>query len=353
MWAHFDLPSVRELLRQVANALIDGKSVVLLLPHTIPAHAVRDRIAADLERKRFDDFDHLDISRSEQSPEERLCELFCGAAAGLPPGLRLAKLLQSKRNYYVAEEGHNLPRVLFIDHLDKARPDIQRVWALFLDRWQSATKANRDPATHPCCFCAVADASQLHHLPSDEVWLNIVRWWNVPSHLEMELLSRSVASETGACLTFEQRWRGALFPVLAGGDPGLLMDLISAAPIDVAEIQPVLIDYCKRQGWFDFSDCGLGRDLSKVIPAVDGAAFVAPPIQAMGLWASGILIHSPERGMQVHPAYLCAREYKWLEFFVCQAQQCAFLGFMEQTRFAICREITQSVGDGWALETPA
>jgi hypothetical protein len=349
--AQFDLPSVRDWVRRISTELVGGRTVVVLVPHSIPTDAVRDQIIDDLGRKRVDDLDHITVENGGTTPEEQLCESFCKSCCNLPAAAQVSRLQESRRNYFAVADDHNLPGILFLDGLDDRTPSTQQSWAAFLDRWQLASKANREPPQRPCCFCIVADASRLKCLLTDDVWLTAVHWWNVPSELELQLLYRSMTSDPGACLSFEQRWRGALLPVLAGGDAGLLAQLMVDAPTTSAQVKPILKEYSKTRGWLDLADGGMSRHFSRIIPGADDTLSVSPPDRFLGLWELGVLTCSPERGVQVHPAYLCARDEKWLEFFDWQAQQSSLFGFMEQARFAVCRDITDSLGDGWALDT--
>jgi hypothetical protein len=344
----FDLPSVRALIQHVVTDLVEGKSVVVLLSHTASVQAVRDRIFADLERGRLDDFDWFDAAADEGVPEDLLCSAFCSSDSGLMPEDRLARLQKSTRNYYGSGRDHELPAVLFLDQLDQATAAAQERWVAFLERWQAVTRANRDTDRQPCRFCVVADASLLRKAPSEDVFLTIVHWWGVPSELEMELLCRTLPPADSNLFTFEQRWRGALLPVLAGGDPGLLEELNAGSPTVSKQLRDVLSGYCSRQGWPNYPHKGFCRDIANLIPTFSNEVSFVPPASAVDLWAAGLLVMSPERGVHVHPAYLCTDDAKWLDFFDWQAQQRAYFGLMEQGRFAVCRNITEVLGKGWA-----
>jgi hypothetical protein len=188
----------------------------------------------------------------------------------------------------------------------------------------------------------------LNKVPREDVFMTIVYWWGVPSELEMELFCRGLFPSDGNRITLEERWRGTLLPVLAGGDPRLLEELCSRSAADSKPLKQILSDYCLRQGWQDYPRKGFSRAVSNLVPTFPDEPALVPPASAIGLWASGLLVYSPERGRHVHPAYLCSDDARWLHFFEWQAQQRAYFGLMEQGRFALCRNITESLGKGWA-----
>jgi hypothetical protein len=110
----------------------------------------------------------------------------------------------------------------------------------------------------------------------------------------------------------------------------------------------VLSGYCSRQGWPDYPRKGFCREVANLIPTFADDVSVVPTASLMDLWATGLLVKSPERGVHVHPAFLCSDDSRWLDFFDWQAQQRAYFGLMEQGRFALCRNITEALGKGWA-----
>lgn len=346
----FELPSVRATVRRIIDELIEGKSVCVLLPSTIPAQLVREELKSALDRRRVEDHEYWSPPRDNDPPSCQLFQAFCPGQLYPDPLRVLLELLRYPRELSGNCELAGLPQILFLCGIDELSPAVQATWLSFLDAWQSAIKANSDQNRRPCSYCIVADSSKLVSSPPSDVWLSTVYWWNIPSELELQILCRD--SEAQRCISYQERWRESLLPVLAGGDISLLAALMEVEPIMIDQCEPILQKHADRHSWLTCSDRGVLRQLNLLVPHLGGQSPSSPPEHLHDLWASGVILHSPERGLHVHPGFLCVRNRQWLSFFDWHAQQQALFGVMEQLRFSLCSEMTQTLGEGWALSPP-
>jgi hypothetical protein len=282
------LPSVLRFTRRVLEDLLQGRSVLILIPLGIATEELWSQIEEDLRQRgsRARWLDPEDLPNS--GPELHRLWHWIKSPGELIPPQDWGDLLCRP----------DWPEALRIRGLERCRPEEQIRWAQIISSWAEARKGMSTPPPGPRSLWAVMPATlPLEHVPSNDVFLQVHQWWGFPSNLELRWLCReqSLSDPT------EALWVEHISAGLAGSDPSLLLHLQEVVFDSFETICRRLSEIAEQRGW-------TAEECAEWIELVGSGARPAypetiPP-SLYPIWARGALMWTPEYGLELHPAVL-------------------------------------------------
>lgn len=331
-----DSTSARLLFRQVADDVLQGSSVWLLLPAILDARIV--------ERGLLDEFDAhhinyhtLDVRNLEGEPPHCLCRHF-ETDAGRNGRSPLDSILDclSDTNVVRLVGLHALPL--------KA----QRRWVETAAVWGRTCQSRNDAARSSAALCCVTSlAPELLNDIGGDVSFKLVWWWGVPSGLELRLLLRRLGPADAT--RTEREWREHLGAALASGDESFAEHIWPELIGKKERLKSESRAYALQRGWTaaDVEPAGWSNGdrhhaTSNPIEAVE------PPVANRGLWNSGLVHYSWEHGCQWHTAGLALLEdSQFFDSRLCRAQAALVLPRLHDVRHQLCHLLTNKHGRKW------
>lgn len=334
------LPSVTQLVRRWAGDLSQRVSLLVLLPDGLdPADAW------PMLRRALSE-------RGISAAEVRLSELAPGppsAALGAGLGWLGDDGATPATPDALMDAGARGAEVIWLDGVDALNQTDLGRWLGLLPRWAevSQRRANRGaPVTALCLLapaCALPDGP-----PPGDLYLGVRHWWGLPSLLELRLLCRyredRPPGEAAA------RWREAVLPALAVGDPALVDELWEDAAADVNLLEQRLLAYAHRRDWTAERLRQWGADRLNASPMPRQLAAGEPWIAARDLWAQGAATWTPEGGLELHSAALAALGRRArIRHRVWRGQVDLILPMIDDVRVSLCTQLTEAYGPEWPV----
>jgi len=280
------LPSVARFAERVLEDLLQGRSVLILIPPGIAADELWSQIEEDLRRRgcraRWLDLEDLPGS----GPDLHRLWSWIKSPGELTPPQDWSALLRRPE----------WPEALRIRGLERCGLEEQIRWAQVLSKWAEARKGMNAPPPGPRSLWAIMPATlPPEHVPSNDVFLQVHRWWGFPSNLELRWLCR----EQGPSDPTEALWAEHISAGLAGSDPSLALQLREVVFDSFETICRRLNEIAEQRGW-TAEECAewMERIGSEARPAHPETM----PSSLYPIWARGALMWTPEYGLELHPA---------------------------------------------------
>lgn len=323
------LPGPRALAEEAATAARDGRSVLVLIPVSTDEEAIRSVLMQTLRRKEI----HPDILPADPDPSSAVnAYLARFSLSGVVPPVTcdIRKLVRAQ----------NVPQHLSPEHVPFGAED---AWISFALSWAEASRGLADERIPPALFVVSHSTSAP---PPAHPWLHVIYWWGVPSALELRLLLRD-GTDPG---TPEARWREHLIPSLCATDLSLAERLCDVVVTEQhSRVVEVLAEYGREMGW---TQEGLKKEgieeASRPGVLMSMPRTSVPPSRFERLWAQGVLVWTPERGLEVHSAALAVMGWRERVLHrLWRAQTELLLPLLDAYRIRICEELTESLGTDW------
>lgn len=282
------LPSVTRFAERVMDDLLQGRSVLILMPYGIAADDLWGWIEEELRlrgcRARWLDLEELQTTDSDL---RALWSWIKAPGEPMPP-----------EDWCDLIQRPDWPEVLRIRGMERLSAEEQIRWIRIITRWADARKRMPLPPPGPRSLWAVMPATlPLDHVPSNDIFFQVHRWWGFPSNLEIRWLCR----EQGFSDPAEASWAEHLIAGLAGSDPSLVVQLRRVIFDPFENLFQRLAEIAAERGW-TVEDCRewLGQIGADALPVF----METIPGPLYPIWARGALLWTPEYGLELHPAAL-------------------------------------------------
>lgn len=282
------LPSVIRFAERVLSDLLQGRSVLILIPCGIAADDLWSWIEEELRsrgcRARWLDPEDLQTSDSDLHAMWRWVK----APGELVPPEDWMDLIQRP----------DWPEALRIRGMERLSMHEQIRWIQLITCWAEARKRMTSSPPGPRSLWAVIPATlPPDHIPSNDIFLQVHRWWGFPSNLEIRWLCR----EHGFLDMAEALWAEHVSAGLAGSDPSLALQLRDVVFDPLENLYQHLVEIAVKRGW-TAEEC---REWLEQIGADALPVFMETiPDPLYPIWARGALLWTPEYGLELHPAVL-------------------------------------------------
>ncbi len=184
-------------------------------------------------------------------------------------------------------------------------------------------------------------------MPESEPRLAIHWWWGFPSALEMQLLCRFGGTEESDTRTL---WREHVLPALAGSNTLLAAHLWDDLFEDTSHLLARLLSFGEMCRWTKKQLRTLGAERLASFPNATDSPSSSPPPRWRELWACGAVGRTPEYGLELDTAALATLgRTDEVMHRVWRGQANLMLPLIDQTRLAICDDLTQRFGPDWPL----
>ena len=201
----------------------------------------------------------------------------------------------------------NLPTVFYVERIGD-----RRQWVEFIEGWAREYSALRSSGMQTApVLCVVAKLRDFDYvLPTSEHGLSFHWWWGFPSALEMRLACRIASGRYGEDDARAAQWREYVIPGLVSSDVQLAEHMWTFVLAETDYAINGLKGYwnsLERQEAVDSIE-----EVNELIGAVRGEFGVGEelPENLRSLWARGLLVYSPEYGLEIHPAFLAHRDQR-------------------------------------------
>lgn len=344
------LSSVQRFVQAVAEDAGNARSVLVLLPVPISADAIWSLVDRELWRRRLS-VDSVDLTSYDVhlTPAEIVGEA-CHVGWLASSARDIASLLQSE----------GLPNVIVLEGIETLAPSARNTWIRFISRWAELSQNMPTATASSSALCAMFRPSwsgavraqdDSFVLPDSNVKLRIHWWWGFPSALEIKLLCRLAALESGEVST--PGWYEYFLPALVGTDVSLLDRLWVAQPSgnDVSWMTH-LREVAEERGWTNdrLKECGAAGLVGNRTRR-NGTLSPEPPPSLRALWAQGLVYATDEYGIELHPAALLALgRYDELERRLWREQAGFLFPVLDSIRLDICNYLTERYGKDWPVK---
>ncbi|HET7459979.1 MAG TPA: hypothetical protein VFJ82_01980 [Longimicrobium sp.] len=229
------LPGPRHFLRRAADDLLDGRSLVMLLPgQGEAAGGLREGLT---ELWHLEETGAVEVlwAETDRTPERILAECL-----GAPPGERLTPVI------FAAAAGETPGRVLWIEGVEAS---VWPAWRTFLLEFQRAALTVPAYARNRLVVTLEGAAAATAETPPAEVGLATHRWDDVLDTQDALLLAAQLLRERNTL-------RPALRPLLAAAIAQValfdldLVDRLAGEPVErILDPAPVLASLMHERGW--------------------------------------------------------------------------------------------------------
>ncbi|MCL6447255.1 MAG: hypothetical protein K6U04_03740 [Armatimonadetes bacterium] len=344
----FQLPSVRRFLASIVDDLANRRSVLLLLPLNIEPAQVMTVLREELWRR---DISSVTLPLPEFFPD-RPPPAALGEALGVDWGE--GNISRTVANLIVASS--SLPDLIWLDGYC-ILPEIKRkIWLEFLVQWSWHSQNTADYGVMAPAICLVIPANMLPcEVPTSSLYLSVRWWWGFPTALEMQLLCRINNELEQEKWGASSLWREFLLPALVGNDIACMAYLWNEVDGDLEKIVQSLQAYSYQCGWTWENLVGQGFEFQNLNErgvrfGLPGAPSVAPPLKLFRLWSHGLLMATPEYGIELHSAalnFLGKKEELWHRIW--RGQAALLLPVLDDVRLTICNLLTRRYGHNWPI----
>lgn len=331
----FELPTFREFVRRVADALVvEHHSVIVVLPGSMEVDTITSRVYRDTLHREPRKRDV--VVRDGIEPLKLMAE---AEGVRYQGRLTIEKLLaQSEKQLTEGERS----AILHITELGKTSPETQHLWFELFAHWAEVAQTRSSENLVTPALLLILDANRLaQDLPSSNVFLRIL-WFKQLSGLEMQLLCRlQTDTKVDEILA---GWREQILPDLVGNDLGLLEQLWDPIGLirSVDDLMARLREYANSQRWNGNVDAQSVASL----PITTHVDHLEAPQRK--LWAQGLLYHTPENGWEIHSALLAVMNRRpEVAHRYWRGQARLLLPFVDHVRHSILTRLTLRYGNAW------
>lgn len=356
--------SGRLAIEEVADLLMEGRSVPWILPRFLLRGRAKDELWRALHRLLSDENvsnKRVDLSRLESGlGHERALASTLHLDWPRSEGATASRQARPIETFIGLPD---LPRVLLIDGWGELEATSRSRWLEWVKLFARVAK-DQDFSPALCAFLP-REAAQILGEEGDLPTELEVHWWmGVASQLDVRAWCRARNREEGAFrplghgngssgsgqseATFRARWREAIIPALALDDFDLAARLWDTVLESQSALQMALGDYAHERGWRagDLLESRLGVEGE----SGSGTRWREPPLQWRELWDRGAWLYTLEEGAQFHSAalWVCG-ESETLDHRLWRGQAALMLPFLDEVRREICRDLCARHGDDWPL----
>jgi hypothetical protein len=330
--ALMQLPSARRFSEALAHDCIQGRNVLVLTGAQLAPESLRLLLDDALGRCRGP---RVHAVRLEDCEADETPSAFLSRVAHTNEDAFRPSLSQS--------EGEDVPDTLFLlSGLECLPVKLQECWAEYFVTWTQYPAVR----THVLALSAASTPGKLHAVVGD-TRLAIHSWWQGLSTLEVRLLCRLCTSATEDWAA--SRWREAVLPHVVGCDMRLVARLWDV----VLESEDALAEALREYGQ------GLGLSKMRLDSLAQGLRQAAmarlderTPRGTWGIaWSLGAAHTSQEYGTELTAAALAVLEQlPDLRNRVWRGQAALLLPHLDQLRMAVCRVLTERLGQEWPIK---
>jgi len=330
------LPSVQNFMGVLFSELVNRRSLVVVLPPEISPEQVWASLREKLLLKDF----HFE-------------EIWLPKITGVSPVVGISELLniewpsstpRTVLNFLINE---GLPDIIQLAGFEELSQQLQHEWITFVKAWAEANQTRANYRTEPIPVVMILQARDLKHIPESDLYLAIHRWLKIPSALETHLTCRIIEPDTSQASLIKSQWREHVLPALAGNNLSLIEFLWNKLCTDVESILDHLTSYANECQWTTENLHTMRAD--EVIRVGGNRKKIETlPIAWYDLWANGLLIWTPEYGLELHPGALVLLGRKDLILHrLWRGQADLLLPLIDHARLLFCEHLLRLYGPEW------
>ncbi len=321
------------------DGLALGRSGLVLLPPYISHSGVFERTRSRLWER---DFTFETVRLDETN-------------IGRPPPSVIADELQltwddarTPRTAANTVDAENLPDVIFVENVQCGSESQMLEWMQTLKAWAQRSQQRKAAGlTSPVLFMIVPARRLLSVMPDTDLHLAAYWWWGFPSVLEVRLLHRTVTEADGNHPV--ARWQEYVLPSLALNDVRLMGELCQNDLVGIDSVRARLSQYAEHLDYELDPEKLNSLRMSVSSFGINGAGHRPPPGLRM-MWADGMVVFTPEFGIEMHSAVaaLCG-DVDVIRHRVWRAESEWLSPLIDRIRLLICRMLTRREGIDWPL----
>jgi hypothetical protein len=325
------LPEPQRRCQQLADELIQGRSVVWVMPRDTESATMLGSVLERCRQSgllRYEQFDL--ISGCGDSPAIQVADRW-GLADSISPS----------RLYRELHTSQALPELLVLEGLAQLPEADVAAWVRFVRAWVDAARTVGS-ATTPKALLVPVDSWEIAVQFSADTYLAISWLWGWVGVPEVMLLARSLSRERGLAPD-ASLWVQSVYTHLAGGDIECLAWLVDrgAPPIQDDRVHALLVEYAEHKGWGKHLLNGQRRIAATSSPYQR----LAPPESLRPLWHVGA-VDDNDGHPKFHAALLAAAgRRRDIRCQVWAAQASCLLPLMDRWRLNACDKLASTYSD--------
>jgi hypothetical protein len=324
------LPGAARVLDRVADALVQRRSVLLVVPRGVSSRDVWDEVTQRLYVRRI-------LYTACDAWPRSLRDI--GQAVGA---------LATDGTPTIDETVRQVDGCDVIAFPRDGADDLPAETAPLLDDWAGAGRSGQGERRVPAYFGVVSGAQAISRLPRSDVNAAVVWWHEGESILDVRVRCRERGRALGD--RFVALWREQVVPDVAGTDLDLADRIWEHVEEPEENLLRVLEDCARERGWK--RDC-----LARLRPCLEGPRGIHPfaadrvDSSLAPAWAEGLVQCSPEYGLEVNSAAMAidpglrhALLHRWW-----RGQQALLTPLVDGIRRRVCSLLTRRYGSQWPL----
>ncbi len=334
----FQMPTVRHLVTSVTDDLAQERSVLLLTPDYIEPEFLwyeihNQLISRDCQVTIID-------SPNSRSKYDSTSKIVSSHLGWDDDGCYTAGDLLDATLSRVSDSISPVD-VIHVKNTGSNRMDSE--WISFMSEWAQICQ----DSPHSITFCFIVPAKNIMSYPTkQEVKFVIHHWWQIPFPSEVRVICQKelLAYERGP----EALWKGYLVPSLASNDVRFAEFIWDDVCLYTKKIEQKIVDFAAHRSWsVDYIQKLNNEELSQT-DLNNSPETLTPNTALWDLWAAGVLVYSPEYGIERHISALIAMGRKEeLAHRLWRAQTPLLLPFIDRLRLQICQRLTEIHGPEW------
>ena len=328
----WELPGPSRYRRSHTRHLLEGRSLVIVLPTDVDARGLQVEVAHSARDAgfSFESYAVTGLFAGDNEVGDALCAVLGIEKSGAAGPTNAAALASAERLRGV---------VLWFSDSELLTDDQRERWFRFLSDFGHAAR-NEQVEERPR---VVMDLN--HHLPElDDLFFIRCWWWAVLGHAD-QLCAFDLVSQD---LDIDAFLEGAVIHV-AAYDLDLLAWLLSHEFEDAASLGQTLRLYARESGLTQVAD--LGKEALAVARAATPG--IEPPDNLRELWRAGGVQAMVREGIRIHPAVLALVEGDAAaERMLWEAQVRSLLPSIDRYRVRVSQYLDRRFGASWITWSP-
>ena len=330
----YSLPSAQAFLHAITD---DGSNDVKIV--LIPDNLSREMVGR-LIRNRFAD-SGLSMGRLFDPGNASPVLASAGAMNVSWPSPRT---LRAVENLLCCED---LPDVFYVHRIGG-----RKEWTEFIQGWaRTCCNLRSSGQSKVPSICVIAKLRDFaFDLPPRDPGISLHWWWGFPSALEMRLACRIASNQYGSDSGASVQWREYVLPGLVSNDVQLAEHMWDQILNGTDHTLNGLVDYWKNVE--DPSPADSVDDITELVKTIRTPYSVGQelPETLRSLWAGGVLVYTPEYGLEIHPALLAYGAHRTsVEHMLWRGQSELLLPIVNEVRLRVCEDLTNTYGPNWPI----
>ena len=241
-----------------------------------------------------------------------------------------------------------LPDVLNLTGFECLTPLEQSAWIGFVRHWSEYLPSVRGQVRNPTALLLPIQLDSLKtRCPLPELYLKVKWWSGIPSVLDTRHICR--LEQIGSEWQPTSQWRENLLASLVGTDLEFAAHIWDSVLGATDNLISACRDYATSRGWTTVQlrawECMDVVEVARRSIEVDA---YWSGVSDKPCWAAGVVSFTPEDGIHLHSAALAALQCNRLvKNRIWRGQISVILPTIESLRLHICKDLTESYGDGW------